>query len=147
MFCIKCAKVAVAASLLETMLKTVNTVLAVLGALFILYVGVSYVLTPESMAPNFGLPSWPQGDGDGFLPLKGIRDIVAGLTIIVLLAVRLRRALGWVLLVEALAPIGDMINVLSHDGSAAAAFGIHGATAALVVLTALLLLRETKAAS
>lgn len=40
-------------------LKTVNTVLAVLGALFIMYVGVSYVFAPATAAPGFGLPSLP----------------------------------------------------------------------------------------
>ncbi|MFD1938754.1 hypothetical protein ACFSKW_45560 [Nonomuraea mangrovi] len=45
-------------------LKNINTVLATAGALFILYIGVSYVLTPETSAPNFGLPGWPSGDGE-----------------------------------------------------------------------------------
>ncbi|WP_433253856.1 DUF4267 domain-containing protein [Streptosporangium sp. CA-135522] len=125
-------------------LKTVNTVLAALGALFILYVGVSYTLIPESMAPNFGLSSWPQGDGDGFLVLKGVRDIVSGLILLVLLVTRHRRALGWVLLVEACTPIGDMMTILAHSGSTSAAVGIHGATAAVMLATGLLILRETR---
>ncbi|MEU4525944.1 DUF4267 domain-containing protein [Amycolatopsis sp. NPDC024027] len=41
-------------------------------------------------------------------------------------------------------PLGDMITVLAHDGSSAAAFGIHGATAALVAPTGVLTLRETR---
>lgn len=124
-------------------LKNLNTVLATAGVLFILYIGVSYVLTPETSAPAFGLPSWPSGDGDGFLILKGIRDIVSGLVIGVLLVTGHRRALGWVLLTVALTPFGDMVNVLAHHGSTAAAFGIHGLTSALIVVTGLLTLRET----
>lgn len=54
-----------------------------------------------------------------------------------------RRALGMVLLMEALAPFGDMINVLAHHGSVAAAFGIHGLTSAVIALCGLLFLRET----
>jgi hypothetical protein len=127
-------------------LKNVNTVLATVGILFILYIGVSYVLTPETSAPNFGLPNWPSGDGDGFLILKGIRDIVSGLVIGILLVTGHRRALGWVLLMEAIIPFGDMINVLAHHGSTAAAFGIHGLTSALIVVTGLLILRETSKA-
>ncbi|WP_436757477.1 DUF4267 domain-containing protein [Streptosporangium sp. V21-05] len=123
--------------------KNVNTVLATVGVLFILYIGVSYVLTPETSAPDFGLPSWPSGDGDGFLILKGIRDIVSGLVMGILLVTGHRRALGWVLLVEAVTPLGDMTNVLTHHGSVAAAFGIHGLTSALIVVTGLLILRET----
>jgi uncharacterized protein DUF4267 len=125
-------------------LKTVTTALTTLGVLFILYIGVSYVLTPETIAPGFGLPGWPSGDGDGFLILKGIRDIVSGLVLSVLLLTGHRRALGWVLLVEALTPFGDMTNVLAHDGSATVAFGVHGLTATLIVVTGLLILHETR---
>ncbi|MFE0463689.1 DUF4267 domain-containing protein [Kitasatospora sp. NPDC058965] len=125
-------------------LKTVNTALTTVGVLFILYIGVSYVLTPGTTAPGFGLPSWPSGDGDGFLILKGIRDIVSGLVLGVLLVTGQRRAMGWVLLVEALTPLGDMTNVLAHHGSAAVAFGVHGLTAAVIVVTGLLTLRETR---
>ncbi|WAL65977.1 DUF4267 domain-containing protein [Amycolatopsis cynarae] len=125
-------------------LKKINTVLAAAGILFILYIGMSYVLTPETTAPGFGLPSWPSGDGGGFLILKGIRDIVSGLVLSVLLLTGHRRALGWVLLVEALTPFGDMTNVLAHGGSATVAFSVHGLTAALVVVTGLLTLRETR---
>ncbi|HUR07803.1 MAG TPA: DUF4267 domain-containing protein [Nonomuraea sp.] len=124
-------------------LKNVNTALATLGALFIIYIGLSYVLAPHSTAPNFGLPHWPPRDGDGFLVLKGIRDIVSGLVIAVMLIIRQRRALAWVLLVQACTPLGDMVTVLAHGGSPAAAFGIHGTTAALVALTGLLTFRET----
>jgi hypothetical protein len=127
-------------------LKKLNTVLATVGVLFTLYIGVSYVLTPETSAPNFGLPNWPSGDGDGFLILKGIRDIASGLVMGILLVTGHRRALGWVLLMEAVTPFGDMTNVLAHHGSMAAAFGIHGLTSALIVVTGLLTLRETSKA-
>ena len=46
----------------------------------------------------------------------------------------------------AVAPFGDMVNVLAHHGSMAAAFGIHGLTAALIAVTGLLILRETSKA-
>ncbi|MFD9391232.1 DUF4267 domain-containing protein [Streptomyces sp. NPDC060000] len=77
---------------------------------------MSYVFTPEATAPNFGLPSWPQGDGGGFLTLKGVRDLVSGPVLLVLLTTGHRRALGWVLLAAACTPIGDMITVLAHHG-------------------------------
>jgi len=127
-------------------LKNVNTVLAAVGVLFVLYLGMSFILTPETSAPGFGLPDWPAGDGGGFLVVKGIREIAMGLVIGVLLVTGHRRALGWVLLMEAVAPFGDMVTVLAHRGSTAAAFGVHGLTAALIVSTGLLLLRETSRA-
>ncbi|MDQ0383013.1 DUF4267 domain-containing protein [Amycolatopsis thermophila] len=125
-------------------LKTVTTTLAALGALFIIYVGLSYVLTPQTTAPGFGLPTWPAGDGGGFLILKGIRDIVSGLVLGILLVTRQRRALGWVLVMESLTAFGDMTTVLAHHGSALVAFSVHGLTATLVLLTGLLTLRETR---
>lgn len=128
-------------------LKNVNTVLAAAGALFILYIGASFVLTPETTAPAFGLPDWPSGDGGGFLILKGIRDIGSGLVMGILLVTGHRRALGWVLLMMAVIPFGDMTNVLAHHGSMAAAFGVHGLTSALVLVTGLLMLRETSRAA
>ena len=39
-------------------------------------------------------------------------------------------------------PITDMIVVFSHGGPAATALGVHGLTAAVMLVDALLLLRE-----
>jgi hypothetical protein len=127
-------------------LKNINTVLATAITLFVLYLGLSFILTPETSTPGVGLPDWPAGDGGGFLVMKGIREFAMGLVIAILLVTGHRRALGWVLLMEAVAPFGDMINVLAHHGSIAAAFGIHGLTSALIAITGLLTLRETRKA-
>ncbi|RJL35702.1 DUF4267 domain-containing protein [Bailinhaonella thermotolerans] len=124
-------------------LKNVNTTLAAAATLFVLVLGLSYILIPETLAPGFGLPTWPAGDGGGFLVTKGIRELAMGLVLGVLLMTGHRRALGWVLLMEAVAPLGDMINVLSHDGSVATAFGVHCLTSALLATVGLLTLRET----
>ncbi|WP_206686083.1 DUF4267 domain-containing protein [Kribbella qitaiheensis] len=58
-------------------------------------------------------------------PIKGIRDVVLALVLGILLATGHRRALGWVLLVEAFAAYGDMTTVLAHHGSVATALGVH----------------------
>lgn len=123
---------------------TIGTVLAVIGSLFIMYVGVSYLLAPQSNAAQFGLPSWPHGADAAFLSVKGIRDLVSGAVILTVLVAASRRALGWVLLAAAVTPIGDMIIVLGNGGSAATAVGVHGATAAAVVLAGVLLLAGTR---
>ncbi|MFF7457096.1 DUF4267 domain-containing protein [Kitasatospora sp. NPDC008115] len=125
-------------------LKTVNTALTAAFVLFILWFGTSFVVSPESVAPGYGLPSWPSGDGGGFLVLKGIRDVAGGLVLGALLLSGQRQALGGVLLVEALIPFADMTTVLAHHGSAAAAFGVHGLTAVAMAVTGLLTLRETR---
>src|SRR3954465_14872692 len=124
-------------------LKNVNTALATLCALFVLYLGLSFILAPEASTQGVGLPTWPAGTGDGFLIMKGTRELAMGLAIGILLLTGHRRALGWVLLMAAVAPFGDMINVLAHHGSLAAAFGIHGLTSALIAITGVLARRET----
>ncbi|KAB8188951.1 DUF4267 domain-containing protein [Nonomuraea phyllanthi] len=125
-------------------LKKINTVLTAAFILFILWFGTEYILSPETVAPGFGLPGWPSGDGDGFLIIKGVRDVVLALVLGVLLVTGHRRALGWVLLVEALAAYGDMTTVLAHHGSVATAFGVHCLTATLMVVNGLLMMRETR---
>lgn len=124
-------------------LKKINTFLTAAFILFILWFGTDFILSPETTAPNFGLPSWPSGDGGGFLIVKGIRDVVLALVLGILLVTGHRRALGWVLLVEAVAAYGDMTTVLAHHGSAATALGVHGLTATLMVVNGLLIMRET----
>ncbi|MFJ6431624.1 DUF4267 domain-containing protein [Streptomyces sp. NPDC091416] len=125
-------------------LRKINTVLAAAFILFILWFGTEYILRPETVAPGFGLPSRPSGDGGGFLVVKGIRDVVLALVLGVLLVTGHRRALGWALLVEALAAYGDMGNVLAHHGSLATALGVHCLTATLMVVNGLLIMRETR---
>lgn len=125
-------------------LKKINTILAAAFILFILWFGTEYILSPETTAPGYGLPSRPSGDGDGFLIIKGIRDVVLALVLGILLVTGHRRALGWALLVEALAAYGDMANVLVHHGSMATALGVHCLTATLMVINGLLIIRETR---
>jgi hypothetical protein len=122
--------------------KHLATGIAVLTGLFIIYVGLEYLLTPQAAAAGFGVPTWPQRDGTAFLAVKGVRDIATGLVVFALLLSGHRRGLGWAMLALAFIPAGDMVIVLSQGGSPATAFGIHGLTAAAVLLGAGLLLRE-----
>lgn len=128
-------------------LQRITTGLSLVGAMFILYIGLGYLLTPETMAPGFGLPVLPDGEAIGFLNLKGVRDTTFGVVLIALLAARQRFALGIVTLVAALIPVGDMITVLSWHGSTATAIGVHGLTAVFVALTGVLLVRERRIAA
>ncbi|MYV97836.1 DUF4267 domain-containing protein [Streptomyces sp. SID3343] len=128
-------------------LKNLTTGLAALGGAFIVYIGLGYLFAPQSMASGFGVPTWPQHDGTAFLAVKGVRDIGTGLVVFALLVTGHRKALGWAMAAIAFVPVGDMVIVLSEDGSAGTAYGVHGLTAASVALTAGLLLRERRVAA
>jgi Domain of unknown function (DUF4267) len=47
--------------------------------------------------------------------------------------------LGWFELAASTIPIGDALIVLRRNGSKATAYGVHGATAAVLLVTAALL--------
>ncbi|OBA42067.1 small membrane hydrophobic protein [Nocardia sp. 852002-20019_SCH5090214] len=125
----------------------IATALVLIGVAFILYIGLGYVLAPNSMAPGFGLPAWPQGESSAFMTLKGVRDISSGVVLLALLLTRQRFALGIAMLAVAVTPVGDMLTVLNNHGSVTTALSVHGLTAALVAATGLLLVRERSAES
>ena len=73
--------------------------------------------------------------------VKGVRDIVSGVLVIVAI-ITARADLWWLMLVLSLIPLGDALVVLTNGGRKRAAFGIHGATAAAMIIAALLLERS-----
>ncbi|MGI5165184.1 DUF4267 domain-containing protein [Spirillospora sp. CA-253888] len=115
--------------------------LAALTGVGISYVGLSYLLDPAGTAPSFGLPAWPEGEAAGFLNIKGVRDLGTGLVVLVLMARREWRALGWAMAAFSTIPAGDALTILARDGSTATALGVHAATAVAVLASGILLLR------
>jgi len=115
-----------------------TTILAWLVVLAGFYFGLSYLLDGSGSAAGFGIV-----DPDGYYVVKGVRDIAYGLTALILLVLGHRRALGWVVLADSIIPIGDCFAVITHGGTVGYALAVHGSAAALVLLTAALLLRET----
>lgn len=112
--------------------------MALLVALAIIAIGIGYVASPTAMTRSFGLPLPESGTHtDWWLRLKGVRDIAAGLALVAFMAWGFPRGVGIILLVEAIIPVGDMLVILAAKGSAKRAFGIHGLTAALMVLAAM----------
>ena len=109
--------------------------LAVVLNLFIIFIGVRFLLVPEAAAAGYGVPA-PAG---AFLSVKGVRDLAYGLVGLALLAFVGTQAEAWFMLVVALVPLGDMVIVLRNGGTKAVAFGIHLATAVAVLISAALL--------
>ncbi|SEP53193.1 DUF4267 domain-containing protein [Amycolatopsis saalfeldensis] len=113
-------------------------VLAGLVGLGIIYVGLSYLFAPEKTAKGFGLATIPTGT-TAFFQIKGVRDIGTGLVAGAAMLAGGPHVVGWVLLAEAFIPVGDMLIILRHKGNRAMAFGVHGLTAAVMVVATLLL--------
>ncbi|MEU4443355.1 DUF4267 domain-containing protein [Actinosynnema sp. NPDC050801] len=123
----------------------VNTGLAVLVVLAGFYFGLSFLLNPQGSAAGFGIDPWPEGSG--YFVVKGVRDIAYALTALILLLFGHRRALGWVVLADAIIPIGDCIAVFTNGGTVAYALAVHGSAAVLVLVIGASLLWETRTRS
>ncbi|MFF1637895.1 DUF4267 domain-containing protein [Streptomyces sp. NPDC058246] len=106
--------------------------------LFVVFIGARFLLQPQPAAAGYGVPAKPNGDA-AYLTIKGLRDATFGIMGLVLLAFAGATAQAWFMLVVALAPLGDTLIVLRHGGTRATAFGIHFATAVVVLISAGLL--------
>jgi hypothetical protein len=112
--------------------------LAVVLDLFIIFIGARFLLSPQVAAAGYGVPA-AAGQADAYLSVKGVRDAASGLIGLALLAFVGAQAGAWFMLVVALVPLGDTLIVLRNGGTKATAFGIHFATAVVVLLSAALL--------
>jgi hypothetical protein len=74
------------------------------------------------------------------LSVKGVRDIASGLIVGILIAAGATHLLGWVLLAAIIIPLADAAIVLRNGGPKSIAWGVHGSTAAVMLVTAALLL-------
>ncbi|GEL20405.1 DUF4267 domain-containing protein [Pseudonocardia asaccharolytica] len=120
------------------MLTVIAYGLAIVLSLFIIVIGVRFLLVPQAAAAGYGIPGKENGD-TAYLDVKGLRDSSYGVLGLVLLAVADAHIVAWFMLVVTLAPLGDTLIVLRHGGTKAAAFGIHFATAVVLATNAALL--------
>src|SRR3569833_645461 len=112
--------------------------LAIVLAVFILLIGLRFLVTPVPAATGYGVPAKTNGDA-AYLSVKGVRDVGYGVLGLALLAFASAHAVGWCMLAAALVPLGDALIVLRNGGTKATAFGIHFATAVVVLVSAALL--------
>ncbi|WP_330348315.1 DUF4267 domain-containing protein [Streptomyces sp. NBC_00582] len=113
--------------------------LAVVLDLFCLFLGYRFLFQPGPAAAGYGVAAHPDGDAGAYLSVKGSRDGALGLVGLVLLAFVGARAEAWFMVAVAVVPLFDTLNVLRHGGTRAVAFGIHFATAVIVLIGAGLL--------
>ncbi|MFI1365092.1 DUF4267 domain-containing protein [Streptomyces griseochromogenes] len=113
--------------------------LAVVLDLFCVFLGYRFLFQPASAAAGYGVPARPDGDAGAYLTVKGLKDGTFGVLGLVLLAFVGARAEALFMLCVALVPLGDTLIVLRNGGTKAVAFGIHFATAIVVLISAALL--------
>ncbi|MFE3633638.1 DUF4267 domain-containing protein [Streptomyces sp. NPDC059168] len=113
--------------------------LAVVLDLFCLFLGYRFLFRPGPAAAGYGVPADPAGDAGAYLTIKGLRDGVLGVVGLALLAFAGARAEAWFMVCVALVPLGDTLIVLRHGGARAVVFGVHFATAVVVLISAALL--------
>ncbi|WP_433346638.1 DUF4267 domain-containing protein [Microtetraspora malaysiensis] len=123
------------------MLSNIATVLAGLIGAGTIFMGALAFWAPQA-AVGFGIPDTPTEDRSfhAWLSVKGVRDIVSGLFIFIVLVGGTTHLLGWFLLAASVIPIGDAVIVLRSNGPKAAVYGIHGATAVVMLAISALLL-------
>ncbi|SFR66803.1 protein of unknown function [Agromyces sp. CF514] len=122
-----------------TPLTWIGAALALVLALGIIAIGLWYLLAPATASAGFGFTTAITPEVTPWQHIKGPRDIASGLVVIAMLVGFGPTAAAVILLVESIVPIGDMANILRHRGNRSAAFGVHGATAAAMILAAVLL--------
>jgi len=110
--------------------------LAIVLNLLILFIGLRFLFAPWAAASGYGVPA---KQDIAYLTIKGLRDSSYGLISLALLVFVGARAEAWFMLLVALVPLGDTIIVLRNGGTKAVAFGIHFATAVVVLVSAALL--------
>ena len=124
------------------MLSQIGSALAGLLALATILMGLRYLLDPSPAATAFGIPSdrgTPVPDR-AWLAVKAARDIAIGIAFAALLIDGAHQQLGYLMLAAAIIPIADGTIVLRSGGPSATAFGIHWATAAVMLIVASLLI-------
>ncbi|MCE0536210.1 DUF4267 domain-containing protein [Kineosporia rhizophila] len=120
------------------MLAVIAYGIAVLLNVGIIFIGTRFLISPRVAAAGYGVPAAESGD-PAYLSIKGVRDAAPGLLGLALIAFTDNLSVAWFMLVLALIPLGDMLIVLRHGGTRAAAFGIHFTTAVVMLIDAALL--------
>jgi hypothetical protein len=126
---------------LDMTVTTIAYTLAALLAAGIVFIGARFFVSPRVAAAGYGVESdLGQRSVGAYLKVKGVRDIATGLMVGVLIAAGATHLVGWVLLTATIIPLADAAIVLTNGGPKSIAWGVHGVTAAVMLVTSALLL-------
>ncbi|TGD88379.1 DUF4267 domain-containing protein [Mycolicibacterium sp. CH28] len=124
-----------------TITTTIGYVLAGLLAAGIIFIGARFLVAPRIAAAGYGVPAdFDRPFAGAYLSVKGVRDIATGLYVIILMIAGATHLVGWIMLAATIIPLADATIVLRNGGSKSTAFGIHGVTATVMLITSGLLL-------
>lgn len=108
-------------------------------ALGIIFIGIRFIIYPQVGAAGYGIP-FIDGNDAAYGRIKGIRDIFSGIALLPFLVMRMRKAAAWVFTAAIVVPAFDFLMILSYNGSSDIThLLIHGITAVVMVITAVLL--------
>lgn len=124
------------------MLTTVGYSMSAILAIATTLMAARYLFDPRPAAAGFGIPGefGDTGHGSAWLAVKASRDIAIAIVIAILLVNGAPRLLGWLMLAIALIPIADGTIVLRSGGPKSIAYGVHWATAAVMLTVAAFLI-------
>lgn len=106
----------------------------------IVAVGIRFILKPQAAAAGYGVSAPPNPGVNAYLAVKGGRDITFGLVTLGLLFAAPAHIFGLLLILESAAAIADAVIVFANKGKPAVALGVHGLTAAFMIVAGILLL-------
>jgi hypothetical protein len=126
---------------LDMTITTIAYILAGLLAAGIIFIGARFFVAPRVAAAGYGvLPDLDRPGTGAYLSIKGVRDIATGVFVIVLMIAGATHLVGWVMLAAIIIPLADTAIVLRNGGSKSIAWGVHGGTAVVMLITSALLL-------
>lgn len=110
--------------------------------LSLVYTGLRFLVAPRRATMGYGVPlEQPHtAPTDAYLAAKGVRDIAAGVVLMLLILFQTPRILGWALVIATLIPLVDAYIVRTYSTSKAFAYGVHAVLATGMLATAVLLL-------
>jgi len=124
-----------------TITTLVGYVLAGVLSTAIIFIGARFLVAPRVAAAGYGvLPDISRASVVAYLSVNGVRDIATGLFVIILMVARETHLVGWIMLTATIIPLVDAAIVLRSGGAKSIALGVHGGTAAVMILTSALLL-------
>jgi len=116
--------------------------LTALVAVGIILLGLRFMLVPNAGADGFGIPLQHTREAIAYGWIKGIRDIYAGVVVLIFLVLRQPRATAFAFGAAIIIPISDCLTVLAVNGAKDVThLLIHGTTALYMIVTTIFLFK------